>query len=72
MMYAKFCDMTLYIIFVEYGTNRIYYLKHSIAKPSLYPAIDLGVKMLNALGASYVHVLLSLLGTGGYPMHPGD
>jgi hypothetical protein len=49
MVYAEFGDMALYIIVVQYRAERIYDLEHSLPEPPLYAAIDLGVKMLEAL-----------------------
>ncbi len=49
MVYAEFGDMALYIIVVQYRAERIYDLEHSLSEPPLYAAIDLGVKMLEAL-----------------------
>ncbi len=49
MMYSKFRNMAAHTIGVQDGADHVYDLPHSVAEPSFYVAVDLGVKMLQTL-----------------------
>jgi hypothetical protein len=59
-MNAEFRNITVYTIRIQDSADHVDNLAHPVAEPSLYMAIDVGVKMLQTLLTGCVHSSLSL------------
>src|SRR6516162_8326248 len=70
MVHSEFCNITTDTIGVEDGADHFDNLRHPVAEPSLYVAVDLGVKVLETLLASRVHAEPSFVAFFICPMQP--